>query len=485
MPSFRSSQKQKKGYLIVLILVFGAVFFMVSASFFGYIVSENRLQNSKAHKERAIEIAEAGLDYYRWYLSHFPNDLTNGTGLPGPYVHDYEDPEGGVIGTYSLSVSGNSVCGDVASIDITSTGSTTDNPAIKRTVYGRYARPTVSEFAYIINSNVWAGADRTIVGPYHSNGGVRMDGTNNSTVSSGVETWSCTSSFGCSPNTTEDGVFGNGPNDELWSFPSPPINFTGLSVDLTAMKTKAQTLGRYFAPSGNYGYHMVMKSNGTFDMYRVTNTTSVWGYTTEADWVQERHIISAETLIGNYTVPSACGVVFVEDKLWLNGIVTQKMTVAAADVTTAGVDPYLILEDNITYATATATTTPGLLAIGEHSVLIPLDSPNIMTLKGIFVAQQGRFGRNHYCTDECAGSHSGNEGVSNALDPYVIQSSLSVYGTIVSNGREGTKWMSGSTQLSGYTTRTNAYDRELVSNPPPMTPYTSATYKFIEWREVD
>ncbi|MFM2374374.1 MAG: hypothetical protein RLZZ234_369, partial [Candidatus Parcubacteria bacterium] len=75
-------------------------------------------------------------------------------------------------------------------------------------------------------------------------------------------------------------------------------------------------------------------------------------------------------------------------------------------------------------------------------------------------------------------------GLPSALDPYVLRSSLTVHGTIVSNGREGTKWTSGGVAISGFQTRYNSYDRELVSNPPPMTPHTSDTYKFIEWREV-
>jgi len=455
---------------------------MMVTSFVSFIVIENRAQHTKTDKATALQIAEAGLDYYKWYLSHFPNDVTNGTTTPAPYVHTYDDPEGGALGSFSLDIEGRTVCGDIASIDITSTGTVAVAPEITRTVFGRYARPTVSEFSYIINSNVWAGPDRIIVGPYHSNGGIRMDGTNNSTVSSGVETWSCTSSFGCSPNSTKDGVFGAGPNSAFWSFPSPPINFTGLSVDLSAMKAKAQTGGgRYFAPSGNYGYHVIFKSNNTFDLYRVTNTTQVWGYTTENDWQQERHVISNETLVGNYTIPSACSVIFLEDKVWLEGVVNTKVTIAAANVTTVGVSPSMILADNITYGTGTST---GLLAIAEQDMLVGLDTPNNMTLKGIFVAQNGRFGRNHYCTSECDSSHSGNEGLSSALDGYVERDTLTVNGTIVSNGREGTKWTSGGNFVSGYENRVNSYDRSLVSDPPPLTPHTSDTYKFIEWREV-
>ena len=468
--------RSKGGYLVVLALVFGGILFSLITAFLGFIVSENRAETAKVNKERALDIAEAGLDYYKWYLAHFPNDVTNGTTTPAPYVHTYDDPEDGPIGNFSLDIKGNSVCGDLTSIDIHSTGTVSVAPGITRTVYGRYARPTVSEFSYIINSNVWAGADRTITGPYYSNGGIRMDGTNNSTVSSGLDTWLCTSSFGCSPNATQNGVFGAGPNSSLWSFPSPPINFTGLSVDLSNMKTKAQGSGLYFAPSGNYGYHLIFKANGTFDLYRVTNTTSMYGTADGSTYALERNVISAESFVGNYTPPAGCAVVFVEDKLWLEGVVTKKVTVAAADVTTPGVSPSIILPNNITYSTSNGTV--GLLAVAEDSILIGLDSPNTMTLEGIFAAQNGRFGRNHYVS-------SGTYKVPNAYIASILRASLTVHGTIVSNGREGTKWVSGATVLSGYQTRANSYDRSLVSDPPPLTPHTSATYKFIEWRELN
>lgn len=83
------------------------------------------------------------------------------------------------------------------------------------------------------------------------------------------------------------------------------------------------------------------------------------------------------------------------------------------------------------------------------------------------------------------GSHGGSEGLPAALDRYYKRNSLTVNGTIVSNGREGTKWTSGGVYTSGFNTRFNSYDRDLVADPPPLTPEVSDTYEFIEWREMD
>ena len=468
--------KQKKaGFLLVLVLVFGAIFFGMIVAFTGYVVTQRQSQEAAYNKERALEIAEAGLNYYKWYLAHYPDDTTNGTGLSGPYVHPYADPEGDDIGEFSLEIASSTSCGDVYAIDIVSTGYTYEKQNATRTVHGRYARPTVSEYAYIITANVWAGEDRTIVGPYHSNGVIRMDGTNNSTVTSGQESWVCDGSLPCTPSpngTTLDAVYGDGDGSDLWSFPSTPINFTGLTVDLVAMQDKAQNAGGlYLGPSGDYGYRLTFKSDGTVDVYIVDRVYSYLSYTTENGWSTERDTITDDDFYATYTIPSACAVIYVEDKVWLDGAIKGKVTLAAADVDTVGVDPSIILNGSVTYADSDS----GLLAVAEKDVLVGLVVPNDMTLKGIFVAQNGHFGRNHYSTSNLSG----------AYDPYVKRSTLTMTGTIVSSGRVGTKWLSNGVYSSGFNVRYNSYDRELVADPPPLTPETSDTYQFIEWREAE
>jgi hypothetical protein len=443
------------------------------------VITQYQVQEHKYAKERALDIAEAGLDYYKWFLAHYPDDTTNGTGVPGPYVHTYTDPEEGDIGKFSLEVASSTACSEVYAIDIFSTGYTNESPSTTRTVYGRYARPTVSEYAYIINSNVWAGSDRTIIGPYHSNGIIRMDGTNNSTVTSGQEDWVCDGTLPCTPNavgTTLDAVYGDGPNSSFWSFPAPPINFVGLTVDLASMQDKAENAGGiYIGPSGDYGYRIDFQSDNTIDVYVADTTYSYYGYTTQDGWQTERHVIDDDDPFATYTIPTECPLIFVEDKVWLEGEISTKVTIAAADIDTAGVDPSIILNDDITYTNEDA----GLLAIGEEDVLVGLVVPNDMELNGIFIAQNGRFGRNHYKT-------GGSEDVLDMHDAYVTRDTLTVNGTIVSNGREGTKWVgAGGAFISGFETRYNSYDRDLVANPPPLTPETSDTYRFIEWREVE
>ncbi len=463
----------QSGALLVLVLVFGAIFIMMVTSFLGYVITQYQAQESRIQRELAREIGEAGLNYYKWFLAHYPGDVTHGTGLPGPFTMEFADPELGRIGEFDIELDSTAYCGAVSAIDITSTGRTDEMPNIERTVYGRYARPTVAEYSFIINANVWAGADIQIIGPYHSNGGIRMDGTNNSTVSSQQETWNCTSTFGCSPAGTRDGVFTTtaNPNTALFNYPSVPINFTGLTVNLAEMQTRAVNNGGiHLGPSGDFGYRIDFQSDNTIDVYVVDRTYSHNEYTIEDGTYTAYNLIREADFLATYTIPTGCPLIFVEDKVWLSGVVPTKVTIAAADVDTVGVDPSVILNGNLTYS----TTSAGILVIAEEDVLIGYDVPNDMTLNGIFIAQNGRFGRNHYTVDSNGGDR--------------CRSSLTMNGTVVSNGRVGTKWTGSTgcsgTYSSGFNNRYNTYDRNLVDNPPPLTPHTSDDYTFVEWRDI-
>src|SRR5690606_37596304 len=147
-----------------------------------------------------------------------------------------------------------------------------------------------------------------------------------------------------------------------------------------------------------------------------------------------------------YTIPEECPLIFVEDKVWLEGVVNGKVTIAAADVNSPGVDRSIVLNNNITYVNDES----GLLAIAEEDMLVGLDVPNNMVLNGIFAAQKGRFGRNHYTS-------SGSYAVEETHNSDILRNSLTINGTIVSNGRLGTQWVNQyGTTVSGFLNRYNS-----------------------------
>ena len=461
----------QSGVTVVLVLVFMGIFLMMLAGLSGYVLTQAKIQRVSYAREQAFQVAESGLEYYRWFLAHNPGNLTDGTGASGPYVHDATDASGNTIGTYSLTIAGHSSCGELQSIDITSKGTASDAPQYTRTLEARYAKPSVADYAYIINDSVWAGADRQITGPYHSNGGVRMDGTSNSIVSSSVNTWQCTSAFGCSPSSQEPGVFGAGSDAALWQYPVPQIDFTGIASDFPTLKSVAQSQGLYFPSLGGSsqrGYHLIFNADGTVDVYEVTRTTGKSASNVNGDSKHDYDIIKKETWLGTYTIPSGCPVIYTEATSWIEGTISGKVTLVAAD-TTHGYTPDILLNNNIDYTVDDGTV--GLTAIAEGNVRIPYQVPNDLSVSGIFVAQTGYFGRDYYGTSDKKGT-------------------LTINGSVVSNQRVGTKWTvtycywyGCSTDWSGFNNRVNTYDRALADSPPAFTPAASQDSTFTIWKE--
>lgn len=467
-----------KGYLMLLALIFGSIFLTVFGGLSMYVLSENRLQSRNASLAEAFSLAEAGLEYYKWRLAHYPDDVQNGTGIPGPYTVSYDDPETGVAGTYTLSINGNTMCGQLTSVDITSVGSPSDAPGVSRTLRARYARPSVGTYSYILNDSVWAGADRTILGPYHSNGGVRMDGAANSPVTSSLNTWSCTSTYGCSPTQhNAPGVVGSGPNQDLWSYPTPQVDFSAIAADFGTLKTLAQTNGIYYGrySSGTNqnnesywrGYRLVFNANDTVSVYRVHDLTNL-GVTpvNPADDTDDWALINDDDFYQTRTIPANCGLIFIEDNVWVEGTIPSKITLVAANVVNANVAPNAYLLDDIEYEVQDGTD--GLTLIAENNVLISPSAPNSMNLNGIFIAQGGAFGMNAY--DSC--TYADKTGT------------LTILGTTVSNKRTGTKWTSYcGGYAKGFQNRVDSYDRRIASDPPAFTPVVSSDYQFVDWRE--
>lgn len=306
-----------------------------------------------------------------------------------------------------------------------------------------------------------------------------MDGENKSLVTSARATWTCTGSFGCNPtNPNAPGVFTTANGDPaLFSFPVPPFDFNGITVDLAAIKDLANAEGLYFdkAPSG-LGYHVVL-NGATMQVYDVISLDTVQAYDLIQGWHNEDSIIlpGGESLVTGspFTIPTDCSVIFFEDTIWVEGTVQGKVTIAAADLQNPNAQEDVWLPGNIQYAVLDGSD--GLLLLAQRNNLISLDSPEDMALQGIFIAQTGRFGRNHYSESRLPAMY----------DPFAKQNSLQIFGTVVSNGRVGTKWISGGTFSSGYNTRETIFDPEQTSFPPPFLPATSPQFQLSGWEEVE
>ncbi len=466
-----------RGSITLLVLVFGGIFLAVLAALSGYVLSENRANDATRVRAEAFNVAEAGLEYYRWHLAHFPTDLQNGTGLPGPYAIPIPDPSGGTAGTASLAITPNTACGQTTSLTLDSTGTAADDSTQPVTLEARYAEPSIASYDFVSNASVWIGSSDVVNGPYHSNNGIRMDGTANAQVSSSVSTWTCTSSYGCSPSKTEPGVFGSGTNASLWQYPTPTIDFNGIAANFANLKSIAQSSGIYLPrySSGNSnstayykGYHLVFNANGTVTIYkaqpnRLSNVYLLDSNTYGSDYALMGNQVSYETV----PIPANCGLIFVEDNAWIEGTIPAKVTVVVANVTTANVTPNAYLPGNITYASADGSD--GLTVIASHDVLITPNSPQDMSISGVFVAQSGVFGRNYY-------GYAGGS--------YEPRGTLTVMGTVLSALQSAETYVDGSgNPVGGYVNTVDYPDRALATDPPPFTPILSTNYTFVDWRQ--
>lgn len=458
--------KNQNGGLLMLVLVFTTLFVVVAGGLVTLALSQNKLGQKQLAQEQALKIAEAGLNYYRWHLAHDPNDFQDGTGGPGPYVHDYNDPYGSKIGEFSLEITEPSGC--TSDVTITSTGVTVDEPNISRTVRAIYGTQSLANFAFLTNSNVWFGDTENLNGPVHSNGGIRMDGTHNAQVTSAKETYICTSEQGCS-DEVKDGIWGSGGTPGLWEYPVPVIDFDSITADLATLKTQAQDFGIYISQQG-LGYHINFLADGTFDLYRVTGLENpVWGYD-GSGWVRDSWDIKKETFVQNYAIPSTCGIIFIEDNVWVDGVVNGEVTLIAAKLPEVKNNMRnIIINGDISYLDSNGGDILGIIA--QNDILIPLYSaPDNLEIDAALLAQNGHVFRYYY---------------QDSYSPYYLRDTVELTGVIISNTTWTFNWVNaGNNIISGYQNTITNYDPNLLLNPPPGFP-TEGAYGFIKWEEVN
>jgi len=499
----------KKGITTTYVLVFGVIFLIILTGLLSFILFQLRTAKQRIAWHQVLNIAEAGLEYYKWCLN---NEIENCS-----TTKNYSDISGKEIGKFEIQFESKKSCGKLISQKIISTGYTFDFPNLKRKISTLYGKESVAKYAYVLNSNVWIGSDHVIKGPYHSNGGIRFDGTNYSSVSSAQSTWVCTTSFGCGPQgvgygfglcppecqiinqqCTCPGVFSTTQNSnrDLFSFPIPPFDFDSITVDLAQIKkiTKDEGLGLYFGPSGAYGYHISINQD-RINVKRVTEIRMIDDLCTIVNdkiicqgddcssecskcqsrkCIVEEPVIKSEVDLGTFTIPSDCGAIFFEDNLWIGNenqtsTIEGKITIASANLTGTGQRTNVWIQGSIEYASSSEVD--GLTVISQNNLLIGLYSSNVLNLKGIFIAQNGFFGRNHY---PC-----------NKYSPHCLRNSLTITGSIVSSGRVRTQWVNpGGHISSGYLNRETSVDKNLLYAPPVFTPFLSSEFKIIKWEEL-
>lgn len=489
--SIKSFTSTQSGFALAYVLTVMATVLVLLTSILGFIVSQLKYSMYQHDRERTLQIAEAGVHFYKWYLAHQLDGRTasqaeafwsagTALGQSSPYVGTYDN------GEYSITVTPPSTGSTI--VTITSVGHTNDQPSLERTVKVRLRKPSWSENTVVSNEFVRFGEGTEVYGRIHGNSGIRFDGVAHNLVSSAIDKYN-------DPDHTGGDEFGvhthknvppsSGVNNSYRSdeappaavpvrtdvfeagrqFPVTPLDFNGLSGDLSFMKSEAiNGRGRYFDNS-NQGWHIILKSNGTYDACRVQSFVAS---TNEIN--QYRRNSGSGTCsscsgqcVTNYSIVDN-GVIFVENNVWLEGTVNnKKLTVVAANLTSASKKSVYISHD-IRRAHSDCSETIGV--VGQQDVEITRDSNDILTLDTALIAQLGRVGRSNY------------------TGPNAIRDTITVNGAIVSNQRYGFAYadISGN-HTSGYRNRYLNYDNNLLYCPPPYFP-TGTGYLIDLWEEL-
>ncbi len=443
----KKNSSDRRGVILVYLLIFGSlVTTMLVTGLASYTLFEHRVSMRKHDRDLAFHIAEAGINYYRWHLAHYPDDLQNGTGQPGPYELPFRDKDGNTLGYYSLDITQPLIGSTI--VQIRSTGWTTEEPDRPRTLVVRLGFPALADYTFLQNANMRFSSTTVVHGPVHSNGGIQFDGTTDAEVTSARQT------YDPGDGIQHPGVWGVGGPTNFFTYPVPAQDFNAVTVDLANLQADAISGGTRLLSSGREGWHITFRTDGRYDLRRVNSRSSYDG---------NAYDINGQTFWGTYD-PPANGALFVEDNVWVDGIVDGRITVGASNFQGAP-DRDIIISGNLMYETQVGDDVLGLIA--ERDIVVPRNVPDTMTINAAALAQNGRIFRPYY-----TGTNS-------------IRTNLVFSGSQIAFSGGGWKYLGGSgTVISGFVNTNHSYDGNLRFYPPPGFP-TSGVYELLSWAEEE
>lgn len=461
--------KKQKGTITPALMVISGAFIIAIYGLLFVLTLQFDYSQRQVSSEQALSIAEAGIEYYKWHLIKSPGDYRDGTEEDGPYIHEYKDPQGDVVGEYSLDIAPPTQANPI--ITVSSTGKTKKHQKVKRKITAQFGQVSLTAFAFVHNVNLWFGEEVTVNGPVFSNGGIRQDGVNTSTIQSSKATYTCGLETGCTHPEIKPGVWGKGGPQELWEFPVTPIDFSAINANFGVLKISAQDGGLYLAPSGDQGYHIVFNSNGTFSVYKVTGTDYYNGYTLEDGCETLYQKITSEVLLGNTYSISDTNLVFVEDDLWIEGTIKGKITVAAAKFPLETYKTTIWLPNSLIYFAKDGNHNLGL--ISQNDIIFNRDVPEVFEVNGALLAQEGRITRHHYNYFSCKTPGAGTD---------LMKEEFIFYGSMISGKSAYWNFSSGpKSPACGFQTATITFDPDLANSPPGFFPATQL--RQIGWKE--
>lgn len=491
------------------------------------VVSNINIVKNNTNSQQALNIAEAGINYYLWHLSHSPTDYRDGQSTPatpdpilgyGPYTHNYIDANAKTTGTYTIWI--NPVSANSTAVNVRSIGAV-NGSGITRTVQAQIGAPSFASYALSADVALWFGNTESANGPIHSNVGIRMDGPSNSTVSSANSTYVPPGTLG-GDGLSHPGVWCNSsvvspvncntrPKTD-WVYPAPSIDFNQLSSSLCTIKKQAfssssstsalallanacsqtpNTRTPGYLPqrstTGSYniarGYLIQLNTNGTYDLYNVNGENDTLTPYTSA--------LSRTTVATGIAVP-ANGVIFAEDNVWVRSNPTYhgRVNIGAGRLAQSTINAEIVIADDLIYSTKDGSDAIGLIA--ENNVTIapyapPSSGAFTFEVDAAMIAQNRSVqypSRYRSSPSRCTRGWVSSNQVFN------------FYGSIATRQTWTWSWLNGFSPcgdsvrdpvtgryISGFLNNTTQYDYNLKYSPPPSYPVTS-TYNILSWREV-
>jgi len=510
-------QLNEQGFLMPALLSFIIAMGILSGAVLEVVLTNFTTVGNNVTSQKAFNIAEAGVNYYLWHLSHNATDFKDGQSTPttpvaglgyGPYVHNYIDSNAVNEGTYTLYINPQGSGSTIATVR--SIGKV-NGSNITRTVQAQIGAPSFANYAVVSDSALWFGATESADGPVHSNQGVRMDGSSNAEVSSANSTYIPSSANGgCSgSNCSYPGVWCstavttpvncNTRSKTNWVYPAPSVDFNQVSSSLCTMKkvalntnaatacsTTPTTRTASYIPelSTNFsilkGYLIRLNNDNTYDLFKVSTSEN----DTKSNYATALGITNTTCNTSTWVacgvaIPSS-GVIFVEDNVWVIGSqVDSRVTIASGRLATNNATN-VVIAGPLQYKYKNGADAIGLVA--EDSVIvapyaIPTTTSFSYEIDAAVLAQAG----NVWFPPTYRNGGGSTPLWNNSSQTFLF------YGSVATRQTWTWTWCTnygGSCNTTqGVANNTTQYDYNLLYAPPPSYPVTSG-YNILSWREV-
>lgn len=519
------NRRSNEGFAMPMVLAFITIVGILSVTLLSVVLNLFSVSTYNARRQQAFNIAEAGINYYLWHLSHSPTDFKDGQSTPvtpdatlgyGPYVHNYVDDNAKTTGTYTLWIKpqgGGSTVATVRSI-----GRVNGTNQI-RTIDAQLGVPSFASYVLNSDSAFWFGNTEQANGPVHSNQGIRMDGPSATDVTSARATYVPTTSYGGTTNSSSHpGVWChtsvttpvncNTRNKSDWRYPVASIDYNQVAGSLCnikktafesdgstsalaslpnacaqtpATRTAAYIPQRAATYNSSRGYLIQLNTNGTYDLYNVNGENDLNTPYTNA--------LTLQSVATNIAV-DASGVIFVEDNVWVrtNPTFHGRVSIAAGRLATTS-NARATFADDILYSAKDGSDVIGIIAEGEVR-LAPYAPPATgsfnFEIDAAVISQQSNV---RYPTTYLSSTSRCTRGWVNGNQTFTYYGSVASrlsWTWIISRGSscgDAVYSASQGSYISGILNNNTEYDYNLLYAPPPSFPLTS-TYNILSWREV-